>query len=255
VLNLGVDGYGVDQALLRYERDARSWKPAVSILGFIEHDLLRSMSVYSFVTFPEWGFPFAKPHFAVKDGALKLLTERLQNPSQILDTESIADLPFITDDPGYDASEWEHHVYDASYAVRFLRSRFRRWPAAKADTRDGIVELNKELVMRFTRVAEADGAVPLVVFFPARTDLDGEARPDRDAMLTALQAAGVKYVDLRECIGSVGVEKAFLAEHYHYSAEGNAAVARCLLPYVRDGIAHAQNSAQLLLGGVGAGRR
>jgi hypothetical protein len=26
VLNLGVDGYGVDQAVLRYERDARPWK-------------------------------------------------------------------------------------------------------------------------------------------------------------------------------------------------------------------------------------
>jgi hypothetical protein len=244
VLNLGVDGYGVDQALLRYERDARSWKPAVSILGFIEHDLLRTMSVYSFVTFPEWGFPFAKPHFAVKDGTLKLLTERLQNPSQILDAEAIADLPFITDDPGYDASEWEHHVYDASYAVRFVRSRFRRWPAAKADTRDGIVQLNTELVMRFTRTTEADGAVPLVVFFPARTDLDGEARPDRDAMLAALQKTGVKVVDLRACVGSVGIDNAFIPGHYHYSAAGNAAVAQCLVPYVREGIGRAHDGAQ-----------
>ncbi len=101
VLNLGVDGYGVDQALLRYERDARRWKPAVLILGFIEHDLLRSASVYSFVTFPEWGFPFSKPHFVVENGTLTLLTERLQNPSQILGEPSISDLPFITDDPGY----------------------------------------------------------------------------------------------------------------------------------------------------------
>ena len=249
VLNLGVDGYGVDQALLRYERDARSWKPAVAILGFIEHDLLRTTSVYSFVTFPEWGFPFSKPHFVVQDGVLRLLTERLQSPSQILATESIADLPYITDDPGYDAEQWEHHFYDASYAVRFVRSRFRRWPIPKAETRTGTVQLNRELVLRFVRVAEADGAVPLVVFFPARTDLDGEARPDRDVMLTALQDAGVKYIDLRACIGSVGIDKAFIPEHYHYSVEGNAAVARCLLPYVRGGIAHAQNSAQLLLTG------
>jgi hypothetical protein len=240
VLNLGVDGYGVDQAVLRYERDARSWRPAVSILGFIEHDLLRSTSVYSFVTFPEWGFPFSKPHFVVKNGTLTLLTQRLQKPTQILDTESIADLPFITDDPGYDPEEWEHHSYDASYAVRFIRSRFRRWPAPKAETNGSIVELNRELVLRFVRVAQSDGSVPLVVFFPARTDLDGEARPDRDAMLTALQDAGVKYVDLRACIGSFGIDKAFIPEHYHYSAEGNAAVAQCLLPHVRDGIARAQ---------------
>jgi hypothetical protein len=255
VLNMGVDGYGVDQAVLRYERDARPWKPAVSILGFIEHDLLRSTSVYSFVTFPEWGFPFSKPHFVVQDGTLKLLTERLQSPSRILDTESIGDLPFITDDPGYDAEEWVQHFYDASFAVRFVRSRFRRWPVPKTEMHAGIAQLNTELVLRFVRVAEADGAVPLVVFFPARTDLDGEARPDRDAMLIALQAAGVKYIDLRGCIESVGIDEAFIPGHYHYSAEGNAAVARCLLPYVSDGIAHAPKSAQLLLTGDRSGRR
>lgn len=244
VLNLGVDGYGVDQALLRYERDARSWKPAVAILGFIEHDLLRSTSVYSFVTFPEWGFPFSKPHFAVRDGKLTLLTERLLNPSQILDTESIADLPFIADDPGYDPSEWEGHVYDASFAVRFVRSRFRRWPAPKAETHANVAQLNTELVLRFIRVVESDGAVPLVMFFPARTDLDGEARPDRDAMLAALQKAGVKVVDLRECVGNVGVDNAFIPGHYHYSAAGNAAVAQCLAPYVREGIGRAHDGAQ-----------
>lgn len=55
VLNLGVDGFGVDQTVLRYERDAWAWKPDVAILGLIDHDLLRTLSVYSFVTFPEWG--------------------------------------------------------------------------------------------------------------------------------------------------------------------------------------------------------
>ena len=57
VLNFGVDGYGVDQAYLRYARDVRPWRPQVVILGLITHDLYRTMAVYSFVSFPGWPFP------------------------------------------------------------------------------------------------------------------------------------------------------------------------------------------------------
>jgi hypothetical protein len=52
VLHFGVDGYGVDQAYLRYQRDVRPWHPDLVILGFINHDLHRSLAVYSFVSFP-----------------------------------------------------------------------------------------------------------------------------------------------------------------------------------------------------------
>ena len=43
VLNFGVDGYGIDQIYLKYQRDVRPWKPEVVLVVFIEHDLMRSM--------------------------------------------------------------------------------------------------------------------------------------------------------------------------------------------------------------------
>jgi hypothetical protein len=237
VLNFGVDGYGVDQAVLRYERDARPWKPDVSILGFIEHDLLRSLSVYSFVTFPEWGFPFSKPRFVLEGGVLKRLTDRLEGPTRILAEPSIGNLPLIAYDPGYEPEEWDHHVSDASYALRFLRSRFRRWPPPNAETPDAeLGPLNTALLSRFIRIAEVDGAIPLIVFFPARSDFTGESHPGRDAVLAALLRAGVEYIDLRSCVGAVGVENAFIPNRPHYSAAGNAAVAQCLSPVVRQAL-------------------
>lgn len=51
VLNFGVDGYGIDQMYLRYRRDVRPWKPQVVLIGFIGHDLSRTMAVYPFVSF------------------------------------------------------------------------------------------------------------------------------------------------------------------------------------------------------------
>ena len=238
VLNLGVDGYGVDQAVLRYERDARAWKPDVAILGFINHDLERSLSVYPFVTFPEWGLPFTKPRYVMDKGELKLLADPLESPQQLFSAPSIADLPFIAHDSGWDPDEWEHHPYDASYAVRFLRSRFRRWPALTGNPNGAEMEqLNAALISRFIRMTMADGTVPLVVYLPARADFSEGGSVYRDATLRTLNRAGVEYIDLKACVAAVGVSDAFVPGRPHYSPAGNAAVARCLLPVVRHALA------------------
>jgi hypothetical protein len=243
VLNLGVDGYGVDQAVLRYERDGRPLKPSVAILGFIWHDLLRTLTVYPFVSFPEWDFPFTKPRFVLEKGALTRLTERLERPAQILNRPSIHDLPFIVHDPGYRAADWEHRFYDYSYVVRFLKSRFPPWPAQNgASSTPELEPLNTALIRRFTQIVRDGGAAPIVVLFPARVDFTREDRPEHDGVLTALQREGLTYIDLRPCIGAVG-EKAFVPGRPHYSADGNAAAARCLLPAVSAALRQDQESA------------
>lgn len=235
VLNLGVNGYGVDQASLRYERDGRPWRPEVAIFGFIEHDLYRSLSVYSFVTFPDWDLAFSKPRFVLTAGRLERLSDRVVSPAQILTTSSVTDLPFLGYDPGYNPDEWEQHLYDASFLIRFLLSRFPRWPAEGTGDRDNeLEEINSELVVRFTRRATADGTAPVVAYFPSRGDFTGQDRSTKDRVLAALQRKGVAYLDLTSCIGAIGEEQAFIPGRPHYSAEGNAAVARCLLPAVRD---------------------
>jgi hypothetical protein len=60
VLNFGVTAYGVGQAYLRYEKDARKWYPKIVIFGFISDDLERTMRVYAFLGFPGWDIPFFK---------------------------------------------------------------------------------------------------------------------------------------------------------------------------------------------------
>ena len=69
ILNFGVDGFGVDQAFLRYQREVDAWAPQLVIFTVLSHDFYRSTSVYPFITF-EWGMPFSKPRFTTKDGTL-----------------------------------------------------------------------------------------------------------------------------------------------------------------------------------------
>jgi hypothetical protein len=234
LLNFGVDGYGVDQAYLRYVRDARPWHPALTIFGFIQHDLRRSMTVYSFISFPEWGFPFAKPRFVLRGGKLELLNVPLPAPSELVAKGSVADLPFITEDPGYHSTEWDSHAFYASRMVRFLLSRFPRWPVENpALGVDPEAALNSAILRTFVRRAAADGSVPLVVYFPARSDFEGNDHVAKGMVVSVLRESGVKYIDLTACIKQVGEEDAFLKGRPHYSAVGNAAVARCLLPTIR----------------------
>jgi len=234
VLNFGVDGYGIDQAYLRYWRDVRSWKPDVVIFGFINHDLYRSMGVYAFVSFPEWGFPFAKPRFIVEGGKLRLLNAPVLGPQAILTRRSITELPFIEYDRGYNPDDWERRPYHRSYLIRFLLSRYRRWPEQLPDavSDEAVTLVNSEILAAFASVAEAEGSIPLIVYLPSRVGFKNGETEAAEAVLGALKARGIEYKDLTSCLRGFGVDELFLEGRPHYSAKGNTAVAKCLSPIV-----------------------
>jgi len=233
ILNFGVDGYGMDQAFLRYSRDARPWHPRLTLFGFIDHDLGRAMSVYTFLTYPNWGIPFSKPRFTVSNGALQPLNLPVLSPEAILEKPGVAALPFVEHDPGYNPDEWEWHVVYASHLVRYVVSRFPRWTArSQADWATEEIAVNSEILRTFGRQAATDGTVPFVIYFPTRGDYEGLDRSEKDKVLAAVSAAGIHNVDLTSCIAHIGPERAFIPGHQHYSAAGNGAVAQCLRPLV-----------------------
>jgi hypothetical protein len=101
--------------------------------------------------------------------------------------------------------------------------------------------LNAALITRFTSMATANGTLPLVVYFPSRVDFSVEDVSSREVALKTLDHAGVPYTDLRSCVAAVGVSEAFVPGRPHYSPTGNAAVAACLLPVVRQAPARAHD--------------
>jgi hypothetical protein len=234
VLNFGVDGYGVDQAYLRYMRDARPWKPDLVIFGFINHDLYRSMAVYAFVSFPEWGLPFGKPRFIVENGKLELLNTPVLSPELLLQRASVFDLPFVQLDRGYKAREWRWHAYYGSRLARLVLSRFEPAPVPGAQTSDAaLAEVNAALFASFVETAKKEGSIPYLVYFPSRGDFTGQNRLAKDGILEMLPERRIEHENLTDCIAKLGETAAFIAGRPHYSPAGNAAVAACLEPAVR----------------------
>ena len=74
VLNLGVHGYGHDQAVLRYEALGARYRPDVVVLGFVAEDAHRNLLAFR---------DYAKPRF-VPDGAdLRLEGTPVPTPDEV----------------------------------------------------------------------------------------------------------------------------------------------------------------------------
>jgi hypothetical protein len=221
VLNFGVDGYGVDQAFLRYQRDVAPWHPDVAILSVIDDDLRRTMGVYAFLSFPSAEMPFPKPRYTMRGSKLTLLNAPLPRPDDIFSKASITDLPFIDEDASFERCEWEWRPYHAAYAVRFLLSRCAA--RSRPPLAETLKAVNAELLRSFITLAQARGAVPLVVLLPSSSAF---APGYRSIGKDVLQGHQIPHLDLTDCVGRVPPAERFVA--LHYSGRTNAAVAKCL---------------------------
>ncbi len=225
VLNFGVDGYGIDQVYLRYLRDVRPWKPNVVLVGFIQHDLYRSMAVYPFISFG-WGGHLVKPRFDLVDNRLVVVNRPLPTPQQIMHAAHPGDLPFINYDPGYVSQDWDWRFERGPLLLRLLTSIWPRWPNAHALGNADAKALNVRLLVELVGAIRRDGATPLLVYLPSRSNGSAFAR-------ATLSATRLPYIDMTRCVSRVPKSLRRVPSGAHYSGAGNEAIAQCTAPEVR----------------------
>ena len=232
VLNFGVDGYGVDQAFLRYQRDVLAWRPRIVIMGVIDDDLRRTMCVYGFLCFPASEIPFAKPRFLLQGDRLTRLNRPVPTPDAVFKTPSILDLPFIEHHRFFDPVEWEWHFYHHAYSIRFVLSKYGRWPAAGPTVSDAMLRaVNAEVLRSFVQLARENGSRPIIAYFPSKAEPEPGAAKTRGVAREVLEANRISYLDMTDCVNRVDPGERFAI--LHYSAATNRAVARCLLDSIK----------------------
>jgi hypothetical protein len=234
VLNFGVSAYGVDQAYLRYERDVRPWRPDVTVLAIIDHDLERTMTVYSFLTFG-FDWPFAKPRLTRVDGQLRLLNVPVARLEQVSAAPAIDSLPYLAYDRQYDPFVWADGWLEHSYLARLVTSVFPRYPVPNELTSDMEMQsLNGAIIGAFVDRAVADGSVPLIIYLPTRSyftpSMAAYSGKEGSPALKLLRGSGWPYQDMTPCIESLQPSLRFAK--VHYSPEANMTLAHCLLPTI-----------------------
>ena len=232
VLNFGVDGYGVDQAYLRFKRDGEQWRPRVSVLSFIQDDLFRSVGVYPFLR--GWEYPFSKPRFILDGANLQLLNVPNIPPDKIFASGSIWELPLLDLDIQFDPYRWKQHSFHASYLMRLIATVFPAWPLRTTETSDeGVAQLGSRLLEEFVKTARERRTEPLIVYLPSRFHFEAHGPLVKDRVGEILAARGIEVHDLTRCLTArVPPAQLFLEGKAHYSGKGNEAVAKCVQPLV-----------------------
>lgn len=236
VLNFGVPGYGVGQILLRYNQDVRPLHPDVVIVGFSDTVIFRTLGVYGFLTFAPSYSPWPIPRYVLENGRFKLINVPLIGPDAIYSTSSIHDLPYLRYAWNYAPNEWEMQGWQQlsrSYLFRTYVTLFPLWPKSRPEVSgEELYTLNAALFKKTQEDIRANGAIPILVYFPNKNDYfpTGSLPP----VLQVLRKNGLDFVDLTPCLDRVDAEKRFLVNGDHYTAEGELAVAECLSPSIRE---------------------
>jgi hypothetical protein len=238
VLNFGVPAYGLGQSYLRYKIDVVKWKPKVVIFGFIDRDLRRTMRVYPFIS-SNWSLPFSKPRFLLQDGDIRNVNMSPLPPEEIFAKETIADLPLLEHDIGYRPSDWQKRWYHSSYLVRLIISLCPAWSSPRSEfSEEAILAVNTAIIRTFIRSVEHEGSIPLVVWFPTRTDLQTpSSHPSLGKRM--LEQAGMAYIDPTPGLLALDPADRFLDDPY--SPQGHSAVANCLVSVVQQTLTQAAN--------------
>lgn len=234
VLNLGVGGYGTDQAFLKYLVQGARYAPDVVVLTVFKNDPVENAhTVY-------WGVE--KPRFYVEDGRLclgnvpparapgwpnnRLLADRepsLRIPGTDLDLARSATARFFVrrewlpsllarDDSGL-AAVREH--------VGCIRNR-------ETYAGDGM-EILGRLVTELAKTTARQGARLVLLLVPRSKEVEdpGMAAYYDDAA-AAFRGQGIPFVDLRRRLAAPGGGAPFLPNDPHLSAAGSRIAAEAL---------------------------
>lgn len=199
VINAGVNGYGIDQALLMWRKEGSRLRPDVVVLGYFVDDFNRNA-----LSFRE----FAKPRFVLGEGRLELIGTPVPGRDELTNVaQRLASRPRF---------------------VEAIEHAFRR--AKRVDPRfEKKVRLNRQILLEFrdelerTGTGGGDRTRLLVAFIPhceyhRYPHFDEIAR----AVADACRELGIPWIDLTDALESRDRDPVPLyGSHCHWSPEGH----------------------------------
>lgn len=247
VINLGVPGYGLDQAFLRWRRLGPTLRADEVWLGFMPAAAARNVNLYRPALRP-WSPTVAfKPRFELDaQGALLAVPQPCRSLTELL---ALVDDPdrFVAAVAPHDAfvarwpSAWArqgsfvwHWSATSRLFVTLLCTRNRDPHVLLADPTGEVAKVTAAIGEQMAREVHASGAAFRILLLPDRDGLralraGGHASWQR--LVERWRGAGIRVDDPGDALDPG--DAAAWSEGGHYSAAGNAAVARALSSTLR----------------------
>jgi hypothetical protein len=198
VINMGINGHGIDQQYLYWLAEGRRYQPDVVILGFFVPDFHRSMLAIR---------EHPKPRFSLGDRGLNLIGVPVPTPQQYLD------------DCALDCRSTSRVLDLASAGIRRMRAR---------EPEDSFLHksaLTKAILASWSEsLSETQAEFCLVVIPQARY----REYPDHERIEQLLQRSaqenGFAFLNLTDGLREFEMSgrKAFLESNGHWSADGHS---------------------------------
>ncbi len=196
VINAGVPGFGLDQAVLRAEQLAEIYRPDIIIASFIPHDVLRCEMSY-------WS-GHAKPYFEIDESGLRL------HPAPV-PSGSVAD-----------PLKW---LLSMSVTMDLLFPKFLHWegPEVMLAHRQGR-EVACRLMGRLAELGRTGNARVVVLAQPQQPTATPEQLELKSGVLACAAASHLLALDLFPVIESIPPDQRTPLFPRHMSVEGNRIV-------------------------------
>ncbi len=254
VINFGVNGYGIDQAYLRYILEGKTYNPDIVILAFIMDNTARNVNV-----FRPWKVkqnnaePLSKPRFILENG------EPVYYPPPLKTHDDYKQL-LLHDRKtlkSFAANDYFVHIgyidslLSASPLVRILtigystllsmsipgRKPIFQWGQYASDAPS--FSLSLEIIDAFVQEVRANGSIPVLVFLPTADEILQWKTHDTvpyQSFLNALEHRQYELIhmlnELKEYFKTDHTDQYFLSKHY--TPETNAKIAEAILRILRE---------------------
>ena len=119
VINFGVGNYGVDQALLRMQREYQKNKTETVILGVVPDTISRIVSIWKH--YYEYGNTFGfKPRFIIKDNQLQLIQNPIDETLKFHKFENYLD--YIKENDFFYKNKFKKDILNFPYCITILKN-------------------------------------------------------------------------------------------------------------------------------------
>ncbi len=249
VLNLGVGGYGIDQAYLYWKKLGRRFSPHIVIFGFMAYNVKRNVNILRAILNPQEENFFSKPRFIYHNNALKLINSPTPPPEDIgsilddFENWELAKYEFFFRPEKYENSFWLNSKLISFFdlAFRYMRGKLIR--IREEDSRyvlqDEPAQISLRIIEAFKYEVERAGSKFLIVHLPYRESLKDLHYGNPLIYRQLLKEIRSRYQlidpvnNMFEKAEGVSVDSLFIKKKGHYNAEGNKVIADSITKYLR----------------------
>jgi len=241
VLNLGVGGYDMGQAYLRWRSTHAELQPGIVVFGFQPENVLRNLGLIRAFYVPGTKLPFSKPRFVLEGDELGLVNVPSLTPREMLEVlRNPWGWELLPLETFYLERERERSLRQHSRLLCLLLDRVgnanvgeERRVASYREGSEGF-KLAVRIVQRFHDEVRAAGSQFVIVHLPNKSHL-ADIRAGRPmphgALLAELARRGITVVDptpeLLRLVEQEGLPEIF-GMHTHYASSSNRVVAEVL---------------------------